>query len=98
MLFSYPSHHYQNVCDDDSDQSQYAEYLLPEYPSLLVFHSVEKKLPKWIERRLADKAIINVLVISVRLEPEFIGIVQEYHAKKEKSEDKREVRPIQLIY
>jgi hypothetical protein len=71
---------------------------LPEHPSLLIFHPLEKEFSQWIYRWFAGKAIINILVVHVCLEPEFIGIVKEYPAKKEKSESESEGRLIQFLY
>ncbi len=66
--------------------------LLPKHPVLPIFHPLEKKLPEWIERRLAGKAIINVLIILVRFEPKLIGIGKKYQAKEQEDEDKSEGR------
>ena len=71
---------------------------MPEYPILLILHSLQKKLAEWIERRLAGKAIINVLIVLVCFEPEFIGVVKEYPAKKEKSEKEDQGRFVQFGY
>jgi hypothetical protein len=70
-------HHYQHICRDDGDQSKQTETLLPEFPAFSILHALEKKTPEWIDRRLTSQAIINVLVILVRFEPEFVRIAKE---------------------
>jgi len=44
---------------------------------MFVFHSLEEELPERIDGRLTGKAIINVLIVRVRLEPEFIRVAKE---------------------
>jgi hypothetical protein len=84
----YVCHHHQNICRDDGDQPEQAKALLPEFPELSIFHALEEKLPEWVDRRLAGKAIINVLVILIRFEPELIRVAKEQQAEKQKDEDK----------
>jgi hypothetical protein len=60
---------------------------LPEHPAIFVLHPLQKKLPKRINRWLPGKAIINVLIIGIGLEPEFISVAQEQQAEKKKDEN-----------
>jgi hypothetical protein len=55
---------------------------LPQHPAILVFHSVQKESPEWIDRRFTGEAIINVLVIFVGFEPEFVRIAKEQQAEE----------------
>ncbi|HEX6270014.1 MAG TPA: hypothetical protein VFZ43_07255 [Anaerolineales bacterium] len=89
-LLPYPSYNDQNIGYDDSNQSDHAKDLLPNFPSDPVLHSFEEEFSKWIERRAAGKAIVNVLVILIRLEPESVRVVKEYSAKQEKRKNKGE--------
>jgi hypothetical protein len=41
---------------------------------------------------------MNVLIVYICFEPEFIGIVKEYPAKYEKSENESEGKFIQVAY
>jgi hypothetical protein len=50
---------------------------LPEDPTVFVFHPLQKELPEGINGRYLGKAIINVLVILFRFEPEFVAIREE---------------------
>jgi hypothetical protein len=81
-------HDYQNVCNEDCQYSKHAENLLPEDPSLFVFHPSEEEISERIDRRLARKAIINGLVIFVRFEPEFVGVGKEDQAEEQEEQDK----------
>jgi hypothetical protein len=78
------------ICSNDCHNSRQTEYLLPKQPVILVLHPLEKKLPERIDRGFPRKAIINVLVILIGFEPEFIGIGKEQQAKKQKDQDKSE--------
>jgi hypothetical protein len=55
---------------------------LPEHPAFLVFHPLEEEYPERINGRFPGKAIINVLVIGICPEPEFIRITKEQEAKE----------------
>jgi hypothetical protein len=55
---------------------------LPEHPALLVLHPLKEKIPERIDGRLTTKAIINVLVIGICPEPEFICITEEQEAEE----------------
>jgi hypothetical protein len=59
---------------------------------------MKEEFPEWIERRFVGQAIINVLVVRIRFKPKFIGIVKEYSAKHEKSENESKGRFIQVVY
>ena len=83
-------YNHQNICYDDSNQSQHTKNLLPEYPSVLIFHPLEKEFPERIDRRFAGEAIINVLIVHFRFEPEFVGVGKEQPAEKQENEDKSE--------
>ena len=63
---------------------------MPEYPSLFVLHSLEEEFSERIERRLAVQAIINVLIVLIRFEPEFVGIRKKKQTEEQEDEDKSE--------
>jgi hypothetical protein len=65
---------------------------LPEYPALFIFHPFDEEIPHGDERRLTGKAIINVLVILVGLEPQFVGVGDEYKAEEQEEKDKTKGR------
>jgi hypothetical protein len=77
-------HHYQNIRCDDGDKSEQTEPFLPDFPALSIFHPFEKKLLERVYRRLAGKAIINVLVILVSSKPELIRVAKEQQAEEQK--------------
>lgn len=84
--------YHQRICQKHSQNPQYAEYLLPQYPTLLIFHSFQEELPERIQRRLAGEAIMNVLIILVRFEPELVAVREKQQAEEEKDQDKSERR------
>ena len=65
---------------------------MPEDPTLLIFHPLEEAFLEGIERRLAGQAIINVLVVRVRFEPEFVGVRKEQQAEEQEDDDKSKGR------
>jgi hypothetical protein len=65
---------------------------LPEYPALFIFHPLSEEIPHRDERRLAGKAIINVLVVLVGFEPQFGGIGNEDKAEEQEEKDKAKGR------
>ena len=92
----YICHHHQNVCAENCQNSKHAKDFLPKYPTFLILHSLEKEPPKRIYRRLMGKAIINVLVILIRFEPEFVrvGKEQQTENKEEDNEADRDLGEI----
>jgi hypothetical protein len=83
-------HHHQHIHYKDSHNPEQAENLLPKEPALLVLHPFEKEISKWVDGRLARKAIINGLVILVRFEPEFVRVRKEQQAEEQKQDDEAE--------
>jgi len=81
-------HNHQNIRRDNSNQPKQAEYLLPEHPPVFVFHPLEEEFPERVERRLMGEAIINVLVVCVRFEPESVSVGKEQQAEEQKDENK----------
>ena len=81
-------HHHQHIRGKNGDQPEQAEALLPEHPAFFLFHPSQKELTERIDRRLARKAIINVLIILVRFEPELIRITKEQQAEEQEDDDK----------
>jgi hypothetical protein len=63
---------------------------LPQHPALLVFHPFEEEFSEGVYRRFTGEAIINVLVIRIRFEPEFVGVEKEQQAEKQENDDKSE--------
>jgi hypothetical protein len=65
---------------------------LPEYPALFIFHPLAEEILHGDERRLARKAIINVLIVLVGFEPQFVGVGNEYKAEEQEKYDKTKGR------
>ena len=63
---------------------------MPELPARSIFHALKEKLAERIDRRFTRQAIINVPVILVRFEPEFIRVTKEQQAEEQKDKDKSE--------
>jgi hypothetical protein len=84
----YVRHYHQNIDCEYGDEPKQAEALLPELPAASILNPLEKKLFEGVDGRLAGKAIINVLVILVRFEPEFVGIAKEKQTAEQKNKDK----------
>src|SRR5687768_9036829 len=84
----YKCHHHQHMRCDNGNQPKQAERFLPEFPAPSVLHSFWKEPPERIDRRLPGKAIINVLIVFVRFEPELIGVAKEQRAEEQKDKDK----------
>ena len=61
---------------------------MPEYPTLLVFHPLEEEILEGVGSPLIGEAIINVLVVCVRFEPEFVRVRKEQQAEEKEEEDK----------
>jgi hypothetical protein len=59
---------------------------------LLILHPLSEEFPERIDRRFACKAIINVLIILVGLEPELVTIAQKQQAEQQENEDKSQGR------
>ena len=84
------SHHHQHICHQHRHDPQQTKHLLPEHPTLPILHALEEEILEGIERRLSRETIINVLVILVRFEPEFVGIGEEQQAEEQENDDKSE--------
>jgi len=76
-LSIYPRHNHKNICNKHRRQSNCAENLLSEHPLLLVLQSFEEKIPEWIGRGWIGETLVNLLVIRVRFEPEFVRVQEE---------------------
>lgn len=85
-------HHYQHICRKDSQNAKQTKYLLPKNPTLFILHLFEEEIFERVERRPAGKTIINVLIIRIRFEPEFITVRKEDQAKEQKDENESERR------
>src|SRR6266498_474254 len=85
-------HYHQSICSKNGQNPQYTERFLPEHPTPFVFHPLEKEFLEWIERRLGGETIINILVVFICLEPQPVGIREEYQAKEQEDDDKTERR------
>jgi hypothetical protein len=48
---------------------------------------LEEEFPEWVDRWLPGKAIVNVLIIGIGLEPEFIGVSKEQKAEEKKDQN-----------
>ena len=55
----------------------------------------EKEIFEWIKRGRAGEAVVNILIIRVRFEPQFVGVREEQPAEKEENEHKSEGRFIE---
>ena len=61
---------------------------------MLVLHPLQEELPEWIDRWLAAKAIINVLIICIGPEPQFVAVAKEQQAEQKKEDDESEGRRV----
>ncbi|HKJ39403.1 MAG TPA: hypothetical protein VJ972_11550, partial [Anaerolineales bacterium] len=64
-----------------------AENLLPEKPTLLVFQPLEKEILERVGSSFVREAIIKVLIVCLRFEPELIRIREEQSTKEQEYED-----------
>ena len=55
-----------------------------------VLHPLEEEILEGVERGFAGKAIINILVILVCFEPEFVRVRKEQQAEEQEDDDKSE--------
>ena len=60
------------------------------FPAFAVFQPLEEEILERVKGRLSSKAIINGLVIFVRFEPEFVGVVKGQQAEDQEDDDKSE--------
>ena len=81
-------HNHQNIRREDCQNAEQAENLLPENPSLFVFEPLEEEILEGVGSPLIGEAIIKVLVVRVRFEPEFIRVREEQSAEEEEDDDK----------
>ncbi len=65
---------YQNIRRKNRQNSKQAENLLPENPTLLVFEPLKEEILEGIRCSFVREAIVKVLVVLVRFEPEFVGV------------------------
>lgn len=71
------SHHHQHIRHKDCRNAEQAENLLPENPALFVFKPLEEEVFERIGSPLISEAVVKVLVVRVRFEPEFVRIREE---------------------
>jgi hypothetical protein len=84
------SHHNQNICANNSHKPNRAENLLLHFPAFAVFQPLEEEILEWVRGFLVGEAVVNVMIIRVRFEPQFVGIGKEQQAKEQEDEDKSE--------
>ena len=63
---------------------------MPENPTPLVFEPLEKEILERVGCLLIGKAIIKVLIIRLRFEPEFVRVRKEQSAKEQEDKDEAE--------
>jgi hypothetical protein len=90
LLIGYKRHNHQNIRYKDSQNTEQAENLLPEKPTLFVFEPLEEEILEGIGGPLIGEAIIKVLVVRVRFEPEFVRVGEEQSAEEDEDDDKAE--------
>ena len=76
--FTYPiSHNHQNIRANHCHKSNQAENLLLHFPAFSIFQPFQKEILEWVRGFLVGQAVVNVLVIRVRFEPQFVGVREE---------------------
>ncbi len=84
------SHHYQYIRADYCHKTEQTENLLLHFPSFAVFQPFQKEILEWVRGFLVGQAVVNVLIICVSFEPQFISVGEEDQAEKEEYEYKSE--------
>ena len=85
-----PHHNHEHIRRQHRRQPKRAEYLLSQHPLLLILQSLEEKVPERIRRIRPGQALIKLLVILVRSEPEFVRVQEEHQAEQQEDEHKTE--------
>ena len=87
---SYICHHNHHICYNNRHKPNQAKNLLLRFPALSILQSPQKEILERIGR--ACEAIINILIVRVRFEPQFVGIREEQQTENEEDEHKSKGR------
>lgn len=92
MLLTNPCHHHQNIRANHCHKSDHAKNLLLRFPALAVLQPFQKEILERIRRFLVGEAVVDVLIVRVRFEPQLEGVREEYQTEEEENEYKSKGR------